>query len=328
MSQGIVSRIQRASAAREPGPESGRRRRLRALRRSQGELAFLSIPGLTYVIVLFYFPMFGIIVAFQRFSYPKGILGSEFVGFENFESFFGSATFVQLIRNTVLYNVVFVLLGTALAIAVAILAFLLRERRWVVGLYQVVLFLPYFLSFIVIGIIVKAFLSYRTGFVPSLIADAGGERPNFYEKPAMWIFIIVLVELWQSIGFSSLLYFTGLLGIDPAYFEAAEMDGASKWQVIRHILVPLLAPLIGILLILAIGGLVSANFALFYFIPDNSPALFATTDVINTWVFRSLSAGEIGSPAAVGLFQAVVGLLLVLLSNYIVRRINPDASLF
>lgn len=297
-------------------------------RRSQGELALLSLPGMVYVIVLFYFPMFGIIVAFENFTYPKGILGSEFVGLQNFKFFFGSTTFLQLIRNTVLYNIVFVFLGTALAIGIAILTFLVRRHRWVVAAFQVLLFLPYFLSFIVIGIIVNAFLSYRSGLVTHLVSSSGGGHPNWYAQPTIWIFVIILVELWQSMGFSSLLYFTGLVGIDPAYFEAAEMDGATNWQVTRYILVPLLTPLIGILLILAIGGLVNANFALFYFVPNSSPELFPTTNVINTWVFRALTTGEVGSPAAVGLFQSVVGLALVLLSNFAVRRLNPDASLF
>lgn len=309
-------------------PTIRRRRRPRWFRRSQGELALLSLPGMAYVMLIFYVPMFGIVVAFENFNYPKGILGSDFVGLDNFRFFFGSQTFIQLIRNTVLYNIVFVFLGTFVAIGIAILAFMLRVRRWVIGVYQVILFLPYFLSFIVIGIFVKAFLSYRNGLVTGAIESAGGGHINFYNDPTVWIFIIVLVQLWQSMGFSSLLYFTGLVGIDPAYFEAAEMDGASNRQIIRYLLVPLLSPLIGILLILSIGGLVNANFALFYFVPDDTPGLFPTTDVINTWVFRALSAGEVGGPAAVGLFQSFVGLILVLLSNFAVRRINSDASLF
>jgi putative aldouronate transport system permease protein len=272
--------------------------------------------------------MFGIIVAFENFQYPKGILHSPFAGLENFRYFFGSATFIEIVRNTILYNVAFVVLGTVLALAIAILAFMVRQHRILVGIYQLILFLPYFLSFIVIGVIVQAFLSPQYGLVTHLVSGASGSHPNYYAVPTIWIVVLVAVELWQTMGFSSLLYYTGLLGIDPALYEAAETDGASRWQVARYVLIPSLAPLIGILLILAIGGLANANFALFYFVPNNSPLLFPTTDVINTYVFRALTSGEIGPPAAVGLFQSVVGLVLVLLSNFAVRRINPDASLF
>lgn len=297
-------------------------------RTSQLQLLILSLPAMVVIIVMFYLPMLGVVVAFKNFQYSAGILGSPFNGLQNFQFLFGNPSFTQIVRNTLLYNVAFILLGTALSLAIAVLMFLLRHHRWVVRLYQLVLFLPYLLSFVVVGVIVQGFLSPEYGMVTHVAKRLTGVSQNFYAMPTLWILILILVQVWQGMGFSSLLYYTGLLGIDPTYYESAEVDGASRLQITRYILVPSLAPIIGILLILAIGGLMNANFALFYFVPNNSPLLLPTTDVINTWVYRALVSGSIGPPAAVGLFQSVVGLVLVLFSNILVRRINPDASLF
>lgn len=324
----------RPATRSDPGPgrpaAGGRRWRLFKPRRtSHGQLAILSAPGVLYILIFSYIPMFGIIVAFENFEYPKGILGSPLNGLQNFRFFFGSSEFVQIVRNTVLYNMAFILFGTALSIGIAVSMFLVRHHRRLVRLYQYILFLPYFLSFIIVAVIVNEFLSYQYGFVTHTIESLGGGHPNFYADARIWIIILIAVELWQGMGFSSLLYYTGLLGIDPTYYESAEVDGASRWQIVRHILLPTMSPLIGILMILAVGGLVNANFALFYFVPQNSPLLYPTTNVINTFVFNALiGQGEIGLPAAVGLFQSVVGLLLVVMTNLVVRRVNPDAALF
>lgn len=309
---------------RQPRRPSPRRRFRLGGRTSQRQLALLSLPGVVYVVVLFYLPMLGIVVAFESFLYPRGVLGSPFIGLANFKTVMGSPVFIQILRNTLAYNVVFIILGTVLALVIAILAFLVRRHRILVGAYQLIMFLPQFLSFIVIGVIVQTFLSPQYG----LITKLSGGQTNFYAQPGIWVGILIVVQLWQGMGFSSLLYFTALMGVDPTYYEAAEVDGASKWQISRHILMPELSPLVGILVILAIGNLANANFALFYFVPNNSPILFPTTNVINTYVFRELTTGQIGPPAAVGLFQSVVGLVLVVVSNLAVRKINPDASLF
>lgn len=297
-------------------------------RKSHGQLALLSLPGIVYVFILSYIPMFGIILAFEDFQYNKGIIHSPLVGLSNFRFFFSSPVFFQLVRNTILYNVAFVVFGTLLALGIAILAFMVRQHRRLVSAYQFILFMPYFLSFIVIAFIVQEFLSPTYGMVTHLVAAAGGGAQNYYADPSVWIVVLIAVQLWQTMGFSSLLYYTALLAIDPTLYEAAEVDGASRWSVARHVLIPQISPLIGILLILAIGGLANANFALFYFVPGNSPLLFSTTNVINTYVFRALTSGEISPPAAIGLVQSVVGLILVLFSNFIVRRVNPDAALF
>ena len=297
-------------------------------RTSQMQLAVLSAPAMVVIVVMFYIPMVGVIVAFENFQYLGGVFGSPFVGLQNFQFLVDSQTFIQIVRNTLLYNVAFIVLGTALSLSIAVLLFMLRQHRWIVRLYQLVLFLPYFLSFIVIGVIVQTFLSPEYGLVTQALKPPHGQAPNFYSIPSIWIAILIGVQLWQGMGFSSLLYYTGLLGIDPTYYEAAEVDGANRLQITRYVLVPSLAPIIGILLILAIGGLMNANFALFYFVPNNSPEVLSTTEVINTWVYRALTSGSIGPPAAVGLFQSGVGLVLVVVSNLMVRRINPDASLF
>ncbi|NGP44905.1 sugar ABC transporter permease [Bacillaceae bacterium SIJ1] len=290
-------------------------------------LLSLSLPAVIYTFVFAYLPLIFLIVAFKDFRYDKGLWGSEWVGFENFEFFFTSQTAFTITRNTILYNLTFIILTTVIAVAIAVLMNEVR-KKWI-KVHQTILFLPYFLSWVVVGYIAQSFLDYDNGLINQLLADFGFDPIRWYQEQSYWPFIIILVHLWKSIGFSSLIYYSGIMAIDSSYYEAAKIDGASKLQMIRSITIPLIMPLIIILFIVEMGKIFRADFGLFYFIPNDVSFLYNATDVIDTYVYRSLRVvGDIGMATAVGLYQSIVGLLLVLLTNYIIKKINKDHALW
>jgi len=290
-------------------------------------LFVMSLPAIVYKLIFNYLPMFGLLLAFKSYRYDLGFFGSEWVGFKNFEFFFSSDKAFTVTRNTILYNMSFIVLTMIISIALAIM---LNEitRKWI-KVHQTVLFLPYFLSWVVVSYIVLAFLDHQNGFI-NVILEAFGQDPiKWYEQAKYWPIVIVITQLWKAVGFSTLIYYAGLLSIDTSYYEAAKLDGASRWQMIRYITVPLLTPLIVILFILDVGKIFRADFGLFYFIPNDSSFLYSTTDVIDTYVYRSLqNVGDIGMSTAIGFYQSVVGFILVMLANWIVKKINADNALW
>ncbi|WP_309123122.1 ABC transporter permease subunit [Paenibacillus sp.] len=291
------------------------------------ELFTLSFPSILYIFVMAYLPMFGVIIAFKNYVYDKGILGSEWIGFKNFEFLFASETAFRITRNTVLYNLGYMLLTTVAALAVAIL---LNEisKKWL-KLYQTSMILPYFLSWVVMSYIVMAFLDHQNGFINNWLEAAGLEKIKWYFEAKYWPYILNLVHLWKAIGFSALVYYAGILGIDGELYEAAKIDGAKRWQLITNITLPQLTPLIIILLILGIGSMFRGDFGLHYFVPNNNGMTYATTDIIDTYIYRALSEiGDVSMASAVGLYQSFVGFVLVVTANFIVRKINEDNSLF
>lgn len=292
-------------------------------------LLTMLIPGSLALIVFSYLPMVGIFIAFKNINYTKGVFGSPWVGFKNFEFFLKTPDAWVITRNTILYNMAFILLGTVLSVAAAIALDRMRSRSFS-RIYQGVMFLPYFFSWIVISSLVFSFFSADLGFFNKAVLPFLGLEPiNWYVEPGAWPYILVFVNLWRYTGYNSVIYLAAISGIDPGYTEAAAVDGASIWQTIRHITLPLLSPVIVILVLLGIGKIFFAEFGLFYQVPQNMGPLFPTTNVIDTYVYRTLvNMGDIGMSAAAGLFQSVVGFVLVLTSNLIVRRIDPDKSLF
>ncbi|HZG74572.1 MAG TPA: ABC transporter permease subunit [Paenibacillus sp.] len=271
--------------------------------------------------------MFGVIIAFKNYVYDKGIFGSEWIGFKNFEFLFTSETAFRITRNTVLYNLGYMLFTTVAALTVAIL---LNEisKKWL-KLYQTSMILPYFLSWVVMSYIVMAFLDHQNGFINNWLAAAGLEKIKWYFEAKYWPYILNFVHLWKAIGFSALVYYAGILGIDGELYEAAKIDGAKRWQLITNITLPQLTPLIIILLILSIGSMFRGDFGLHYFVPNNNGMTYATTDIIDTYIYRALSEiGDVSMASAVGLYQSFVGFILVVTANYIVRKINEDNSLF
>ena len=271
--------------------------------------------------------MVGVIIAFKNYHYDKGILGSEWIGFKNFEFLFTSDIAFRITRNTILYNLGYMAIGTICGLAVAIM---LNEiaKKWL-KLYQTAMILPFFLSWVVVSYITLAFLDNENGVLNGWLVFLGLQKIEWYFKAEYWPYILNLVHLWKGIGFSALVYYAGILGIDAELYDAARIDGAKRMQMVKNVTIPQLTPLIVITLILGIGNMFRGDFGLHYFIPNNSGMTYPTTDIIDTYVYRALSIiGDIGMASAVGLYQSVVGLILVLLANYSVRKINEDNSLF
>lgn len=295
--------------------------------RNNKELFLLSLPGILYKLIFAYIPMVGVIIAFKNYRYDLGIFGSKWVGFDNFRYLFSTDTAWRITRNTVLYNVAYILVTL---VAALLLAVLLNEvkAKWS-RFYQTALFLPHFLSWVLVGYIAYAFLNHSDGFINRTLMAMGFDPVSWYQNAGAWPFILVIVHLWKVIGFNTLIYFAGIMGINSDYYEAARMDGATKSQMALKITVPLLSPLIVILLILSIGSMFRGDFGLHYFIPNNSGFLYGSTDIIDTYVYRALrEVGNVGMSAATGLYQSIVGLILVLSANAIVKKINPDHSLW
>ncbi|WP_135547965.1 ABC transporter permease [Paenibacillus cymbidii] len=319
-------------AAPQPAPRRRPGRAWRTLRRN-GELLTLSLPAMLLLFLFAYAPLPGLVLAFKKYNFTRGILGSEWVGFRNFRFFFASQDAFVITRNTILYNLTFIVLTTVIAVALAIL-FKEISRGWI-KIHQTILFLPYFLSFVAVSYVALSLFDYgdgithASGYVNKVLALFGHQPIQFYFEAQYWPFILTSFQLWKGIGFATLIYFAGLLGIDPSYYEAAGMDGASKWQMIRHITIPLLTPLVLILFIVALGGIFRSDFGLFYFIPNDSSFLYAVTDVIDTYIYRSLlRLNDTGMSTAIGLFQSTVGFLTVVGANAIIRKINDENSLW
>lgn len=277
--------------------------------------------------------MAGTIISFKQYRYSKdgffaSIMNSKWVGLDNFKFLFSTSDAYIITRNTVLYNAAFIILGLILAVAMAIILVELTNRR-LSKLFQTAMFMPYFLSWVIVGYFVFSFLSFDKGLMNKTLEWMGMERINWYSEPSKWPFILVLVNLWKGVGYSSVVYLAAIMGIDRSLYEAAMIDGAGKWKQITNITIPLLAPVISIMTLLAVGKIFYADFGLFYQVPRDSGLLYSMTNVIDTYVFRGLKVnGEIGMSTAAGLYQSFIGFLLVMLSNYIVRRKNKDNALF
>ncbi|MNO20560.1 putative multiple-sugar transport system permease YteP [compost metagenome] len=287
----------------------------------------LSLPGIVYKLIFAYLPMVGLIIAFKNYRYDLGMFGSKWVGLENFRYLFSTDAAWRITRNTVLYNAAYIITTAAAAL---LLAILLNEvkAKWS-KYYQTALFLPYFLSWVLVGYVAYAFLNHSDGFINRTLEAFGMDPISWYQNAGSWPFILILVQLWKAVGFNTLIYFAGIVGINGEYYEAARMDGATKRQMALKITIPLLAPLVIIMLILSIGNMFRGDFGLHYFIPNNSGFLYGSTDIIDTYVYRALrEVGNVSMSAATGFYQSVVGFILVLLANGIVRKINPDHSLW
>ena len=292
-------------------------------------LLSMLLPGAVALLLFSYVPMAGIIIAFKNINYAKGILGSDWIGFKNFEFFIKTPDAWLITRNAILYNSAFIVLGTVAAVGVAVLLDGLRTKK-TSRFYQGVMFLPYFFSWIVISTLVFSFLSTDLGFFNKVLFPALGiSTVNWYIEPVYWPFIIIFTNLWKYTGYGSVVYLAAIAGIDQNCFEAAALDGASRWQTVRHVMIPLISYLIIIQVMLQIGRLFYSDFGLFYQVPQNMGPLFKATNVIDTYVYRTLiNVGDIGMSAAAGLYQSAVGFVLVLASNLVVRRIDPEKSLF
>jgi len=292
-------------------------------------LILMCLPAVIFFIVFNYCPLPGVYIAFTNFNYAKGIFGSDFIGFDNFNFLINSNKLWMLTRNTVLYNLAFIILGNLLQITVAVL---LNEvaAKWFRKITQTLMFLPYFISAVLVGLIVYNIFNTDFGLIPSLIRSLGGESMSFYSTTWIWPIIIVLVNLWQGTGYGAVVYFATICGMDTGIMEAAEIDGANRWQRIRYITIPGLKSIAIILILFSIGSILKGNFGLFYNIigPANS-LLMPYTDIIETFVYRAMmNQQNFAQASAVGLYQSVFGFIIVMLANSIVKKVDPEYALF
>lgn len=291
-------------------------------------LTLMCLPAIIFFFAFSYMPLPGIYVAFVKYNYRDGIFGSKFVGLQNFEFLAESGKLFDLTRNTILYNLAFILLGNLLAVVVAILLNEMRSK-WFKKVSQTMMFLPYFISQVLVGVLVYNLLNYDTGFVNSILTSMGLERWQSYADPYCWTVLLVVIYLWQQTGYNSVVYFAAIMGIDAEMIEASRVDGANAFQKIRYIILPSLKPTIVILLLFALGGIVKGNFGLFYNIIGTNSLLYSTTDIIETFVYRAtMTDFNFSTASAVGLYQSIVGFVIVMTFNYIVKKIEPDYSLF
>lgn len=300
--------------------------------RNNKELLLLTIPGAIWFLVFAYLPMFGVIVAFKRWRIHGGffesLMNSKWVGFDNFKFLFKSSDAWLITKNTVLYNLVFIILGIVLPVTLAILLNELLNKK-LAKFYQSSMFLPYFLSWVVVSYCLYAFLSPEKGYVNGILQSMGGKGISWYTEPKYWPFIIIFMSQWKAVGYGTVVYLASICGIDKSYYEAAMIDGASKFQQIKYITVPLLKPVMIIMFITSIGGMFRGDLGLFYQLPKDSGALYSVTNVIDTYVYRGLmNLGDIGMSSAASLYQSFVGLILIVTSNAIVRKVDEENAFF
>lgn len=299
----------------------------RGIRRN-GKYFLLTLPMMILVFIFSYIPMGGLVIAFKKYNYQKGIFGSEWAGFKNFEFLFKNPDLYRIIKNTLGYNLVFIIFTPIIAVGIALLLNEITSKK-VLKFYQTTMFIPYFLSWVIISYIAYSFLNPRLGYVNAIATTFGMQNLDWYNTPDSWIFIIIFSNMWKTIGMNVLMYYASLMSIDPSYYEAATIEGASKFQVTMKITLPFLYPLIIILSLLAIGKIFNSDFGLFYQLPMDSKTLYKTTDVLETYVFRALMVnGNISMSSAAGFIKSTVGLLMVMITNGIVKKVNPDYSLY
>lgn len=289
-------------------------------------LYLMFLPGAIYLLINNYIPMAGIVVAFKKYNVRTGIWGSPWAGFSNFKFLFNGSDAWTITRNTILYNVGFIILNTVIGIIFAIFICDTLNRK-LKKIYQSAILFPYLMSAVILGYIVYAFLSNSTGIVNNTFL--GGDGISWYSSPQYWPYILLFVNTWKGVGYGCLIYISAINGIDSSLYEAASLDGATKWQQITHVTLPFLKPTVITLTLMSIGRIFYSDFGLFYQVPRNSGLLYSTTNVIDTYVYRGLmEQSNIGMSAAAGFYQSIVGFIIVLAANLAVRKISPEDALF
>ena len=306
---------------------SGARRFLRSALTNK-YLYLMLVPALAYVLIFSYLPMSGIIIAFKNFNYIKGIFGSEWVGLKNFRFLFMSNKLWFLTRNTLLYNLAFISVGMLVEVGFAIMINELGSRRYK-RVFQSFMFLPYFISWVVVAAIVQALFSFEYGMINGVIQSLGGQRINIYANANYWPFLLVLFKVWKSAGYGSVVYLATITGIDQELYEASSIDGANLWQRIRYITIPSLVPTMIIMFLLALGQVFRGDFGLFYQLIGNNAALLPKADILDLFIYRALaSTSDLGMASAAGLYQSVLCFVTIITVNGIIKKLQPDYSLF
>lgn len=286
------------------------------------------LPAVVYTLVFSYYPMTGIVMAFKKYNYAGGIWKSPWNGIENFKFFFKSGQAFTVTRNTVLYNILFIIVGTFTQIAVAVFLTEIHGKKFR-KVSQSMMFLPYFISWVIVGVMAFNIFSSDYGFLNRIITALGGQKIAFYTTPKMWPFILLFFNIWKGVGYGSVMYLAAIMGIDTSIYEAASIDGANVFQRIFNVTIPSIMPTVVILFLMSIGGIFKGNFDMFYNLVGSNGLLYDYTDVIDTLTFRALiSSNDFGMSAAIGLFQSVLCLITVLIANKLVSVYDKDYSLF
>ena len=313
---------------RKAAPPVRKKRSFAKTLTQDGPLFLMLAPAFLFVFINNYIPMFGAIIAFKNFNYIDGFLRSPWVGFKNFEFLFKSEAAWRITRNTIGYNLLFIFLGLVLSVTVALLLNELRSHK-AAKVFQSVIFLPYFMSWVVVAYLVYAILAPRGLYNSTLVPLFGKETIDWYTSPEYWPFILPLVNVWKNIGYSIVIYLAGITGIDQEFYEAAVLDGANKIQQITKITIPFLVPLMIVTTLMALGGIFRSDFGLFYQVPMQQGLLKPTTDVLDTYIYNALiRTGDLGMSSAAGFYQSIVGFILVLTANWTVGKISPDNKVF
>lgn len=300
---------------------------IKKLRKYRSYLLML-LPAVIYTLVFSYYPMTGVILAFKKYTYAGGIWGSAWNGIENFKFFFKSGQAGIVTRNTVLYNILFIVVGTIVQIAVAIFLTEIRNKHFR-KFSQSFMFLPYFISWVIVGVMAFNIFSSDHGFLNNIITSFGGKKISFYSKPQVWPGILLFFNVWKGIGYGSILYLAAIMGIDTSIYESASIDGANVFQRIFHVTIPMIMPTVVILFLMSIGGIFRGNFDMFYNLVGSNGLLYEYTDVIDTLAFRALiSSNDFGMSSAIGLFQSVLCFITVIIANKLVGLYDRDYTLF
>ena len=308
-------------------------KRRRRFGRDNWELAFLGFPVVLWFCLFSYLPMFGIVIAFKRYrplgkNFIESLALSEWMGLRNFRFLFQTPDAAIFMRNTLAYNAVFITLGIAVSVSLAVMMSLLHSRK-IAKVTQTFMFLPHFLSWVVIGYFVFAFLSVDKGLANQILAAMGKPTVQWYMEQKYWPYLLVFVSVWKGMGYSMVVYLATITGIDASLYEAAAIDGATKGQQVVNIILPMLRPIITIMFILAVGRIFVTDFGLFYFVPRNQGLLFPVTQTIDTYVYRALmQLNNLGFASAASVTQSVAGFITIFVANWTVRKLNPENSLF
>ena len=299
------------------------------------ELTLLSIPAIAWLIAFCYVPMFGIVFAFKNYKYKPGkgflyslFVSSKWVGLKNFEFLFRSPDIANIFRNTVGYNIIFIIIGITIPVALAIMITQLYSRK-LAKVCQTSVFLPHFLSWVVVSYFVYAFLSTDKGLVNSMLTGFGMDRIMWYQDEKYWPFLLIFINTWKTFGYSMVVYMATITGIDQSLYESAVIDGASKWQQAWGITIPLLRPVISIMFIMNVGHIFSTDFGLFYQVTRDSNSLIDVTQTLDVYVHKALiQSNNYNYSSAVALLQSVLGCILLVIANKVVKKIDPESGMF
>ena len=310
------------------GAQREKIRKKKKYRHGHWAMTAMLSPAVIFVFIFSYLPMVGLIIAFKQYKFNLGIFKSPWAGFSNFEFLLKSDTFLKLVRNTIGYNLAFIFLGMIFAVIVAVMLDTVHKKTFI-KIYQSSMFLPYFFSWIVVSYITHALFQYDYGIINNIIRSFGGKEISFYSEPKYWPFILIFAGIWKGVGNSALIYYGTILSISPELYESASIEGCGYFGKFWYITLPHLKSTMIILTIMAIGGIFRSDYGMFYYLPKDSGALYSTVDVLDTYILRSIRfTGNMGSSSAAGFLQSIVGFVLVMTTNTIVKKLDPDSSLF